>query len=161
MPQIRSKNASNFLEREKRLEVATNALKKQERFSIREAARNWVSNLVARRPELQTRYSRRYHHDQAKCEDITVIQAWCKILEGAIAEHGILPEDIYNLDKTGIAMGLCATTNMQEAVAVIQPGESQPSEPAPPTPTSSTTLQQLRHSRSYKNKMSPTKCNLI
>ncbi|EDN06865.1 hypothetical protein HCAG_03395 [Histoplasma mississippiense (nom. inval.)] len=72
--------------------------------------KNWVSNLVARRPELQSRYSRRYNHDRAKCEDQQVIKDWFKTLGDIITEHGILSEDIYNFDETGFAMGLCATT---------------------------------------------------
>jgi predicted HTH domain antitoxin len=74
--------------------------------------KNWVTNLIKRRTELQSRYSRRYNHDRAKCEDIRIIKDWFKILENTITEHGILSEDIYNFDETGFAMGLCATTKV-------------------------------------------------
>ncbi|EDN11369.1 conserved hypothetical protein [Histoplasma mississippiense (nom. inval.)] len=161
MPPIRSKDARNSIEIEGRLELAINAIKKQEISSISEAARifnvprstlghrlsgrssrvnlranshkltpaeedklvqwildlalrglpprpafvenmanhllairkpshtnhpprvgkNWVSNLVARRPELQCRFSRRYNHDRAKCEDRRIVEGWFKTLE--------------------------------------------------------------------------------
>ena len=74
--------------------------------------KNWVSKLIKRRTELQCRYSRRYNHEQAKCEDRKIIQDWFKTLEDTIAAHGIQTEDIYNFDETGFAMGLCATTKV-------------------------------------------------
>jgi hypothetical protein len=74
--------------------------------------KNWVSNLVKRRTELQCRYSRRYNHERAKCEDRKVIYEWFKTLENTLATYGIQSEDIYNFDETGFAMGLCATTKV-------------------------------------------------
>ncbi|OJD09603.1 hypothetical protein ACJ73_10193 [Blastomyces percursus] len=56
--------------------------------------KNWVSNLIKRRTELQWCYSRRYNHERAKCEDRRVIQDWFKTLGDIIAEHGIQSEDV-------------------------------------------------------------------
>ncbi|EDN02779.1 conserved hypothetical protein [Histoplasma mississippiense (nom. inval.)] len=90
--------------------------------------KNWVSNLVARRPELQCRFSRRYNHDRAKCEDRRIVEDWFKTLERVMTEHGIVFEDIYNFDEAGFAMGLCATTKVITSAehygraTLIQPG---------------------------------------
>jgi hypothetical protein len=68
--------------------------------------------LVKRRDELRTQYSRRYNHERAKCEDSKIIREWFDCLHGKITEYGIEPDDIYNFDETGFAMGLIATTKV-------------------------------------------------
>src|SRR6201989_2954275 len=37
---------------------------------------NWASNFVKRRPELITRFTRKYDYQRAQCEDPDVINAW-------------------------------------------------------------------------------------
>jgi hypothetical protein len=73
---------------------------------------NWVYNLVQRRTELKSRFSRRYNYERAKCEDQKIIQEYFDRVQEATLEYGILPEDIYNFDETGFAMGLCATAKV-------------------------------------------------
>jgi hypothetical protein len=73
---------------------------------------NWVYNLVQRRSELKSRYSRRYNYERAKCEDPKIIEEYFDRVQEAILQYGILPEDIFNFDDTGFAMGLCATAKV-------------------------------------------------
>src|SRR4051812_49171518 len=73
--------------------------------------KNWVPNFLRRTPELKYRFSRQYRYHQAKQEDPKVIREWFNIIERAISTYGILPEDIYNFDETGFAMGLIATAS--------------------------------------------------
>jgi hypothetical protein len=72
----------------------------------------WVYNLVQRRSELKSRFSRRYNYERAKCEDQKIIQEYFDSVQEATLKYGILPEDIYNFDETGFAMGLCATAKV-------------------------------------------------
>ncbi len=47
-------------------------------LATRDASRvgkHWASNFVKRRPELQTRFQRRYDYQRAKCEDLEVIRS--------------------------------------------------------------------------------------
>ncbi|KAG2000748.1 hypothetical protein GB937_010876 [Aspergillus fischeri] len=80
------------------------------------------------RPEIKSRYSRRYNHERAKCEDPKVIQEWFDQLHEVISQHGILEDDIFNFDERGFAMGLIATTkvvtrsNMPGKPHLLQPG---------------------------------------
>jgi hypothetical protein len=37
---------------------------------------NWVTKYVKRRPELTSRFSRRYNYERAKCEDPKIIGEW-------------------------------------------------------------------------------------
>jgi hypothetical protein len=89
---------------------------------------NWVYNYTKRHPELKSRFSRRYNYQRALCEDPRIIRPWFDLAQRAIDENGIQPEDIYNFDETGFAMGLIATAkvitraNLYGRRATIQPG---------------------------------------
>ena len=61
---------------------------------------------MQRRDELRTRFSRRYDYQRALNEDPKAIREWFTIVQRAIDENGIQPDDIYNFDETGFAMGL-------------------------------------------------------
>lgn len=89
---------------------------------------NWVSTYIQRTPSLRSRLSRRYDYQRAQQEDPRVLREWFRRVESAIAMYGILPEDIYNFDETGFAMGLCATAKVVTRAeyygrrSVLQPG---------------------------------------
>ncbi|EED24169.1 conserved hypothetical protein [Talaromyces stipitatus ATCC 10500] len=73
---------------------------------------NWVTKLTKRRPEIDSKFSRRYNYERAKCEDPKIIREHFDRVRAAILEYGILPEDIYNFDETGFAMGLCSSAKV-------------------------------------------------
>jgi len=73
---------------------------------------NWVFNYIKRYPALKTRFSRRYDYQRAQCEDPTVMRKWFDLVQRTINENGIQPDDIYNFDETGFAMGLIATAKV-------------------------------------------------
>jgi hypothetical protein len=73
---------------------------------------NWVYRLVNCRPELRSRFSCRYNHERAKCEDPKVIYEWFDRLVASLVQYGFDPGDIYNFDETGFAMGLIVTTRV-------------------------------------------------
>jgi hypothetical protein len=77
-----------------------------------EISEKWIYRLVQRRPDIKSRFSRRYNYERAKCEDPKIIQEYFDHVREAILKYGILPEDIYNFDETGFAMGLCATAKV-------------------------------------------------
>jgi hypothetical protein len=64
---------------------------------------------VKRRPLLSSRFSKRYNYERAKCEDPKIIGEWFNLVKKTILQFGIDPDDIYNFDKTGFAMGLTST----------------------------------------------------
>ncbi|CBF78361.1 uncharacterized protein ANIA_11091 [Aspergillus nidulans FGSC A4] len=175
MPRVRVSSSQNCHEKEGRLLLAVQAIKKKEITSIREAARRfnvpestlrtrlrgttnraesranghklteieeevlkqWILSLdlrgaaptkahvremanilLAKRGStpiqtvgqkwLESRLSRQYDCQRAKQENPKVIQAWFNTVRATIEQYGILPDDIYNFDETGFAMGLCA-----------------------------------------------------
>jgi hypothetical protein len=71
--------------------------------------KNWPSSFISRRPELRSRFSRRYDYQRALNEDPKSIRQWFTTVQSVIDENGIQSEDIYNFDETGFAMGLISS----------------------------------------------------
>ncbi|CEJ62228.1 hypothetical protein PMG11_10734 [Penicillium brasilianum] len=69
----------------------------------------WPDNLISRRPNLRMRASIRYDYQRALNEDPKLLREWFLTVQRVIDENGIQPEDIYNFDETGFAMGLIST----------------------------------------------------
>ena len=70
----------------------------------------WASNFINRRPEVQTRFQRKYDYQRAKCEDPEVIRGWFELVHNTIAKYRIDNADIYNFDETGFMIGVISTT---------------------------------------------------
>jgi hypothetical protein len=90
--------------------------------------KNWPSTFIQRRPELRTRFSRRYDYQRALNEDPKSLRQWFSTVQSIINEKGIQPEDIYNFDETGFAMGLIANQKVVTRAeyygrrSLLQPG---------------------------------------
>jgi hypothetical protein len=93
-------------------EMANILLAKRGSATILTVGENWVYNFIKQHNEIKTRFSRRYNHQRAKCEDPKIIQEWFNRVQITIMQHGIALEDIYNFDETGFAMGLKATAKV-------------------------------------------------
>ena len=68
--------------------------------------KRWAHNFVQRQPTINTRRSRRYDYQRAKCEDPKVISGWFALVQNVKAKYGIVEDDIYNFDETGFMMGI-------------------------------------------------------
>jgi hypothetical protein len=90
--------------------------------------KNWVSCFVNSQSELQTKWNRKFHLQRAKCEDSVAITAWFKLVEETHQAYGILDDDVYNFDETGLMMGVAATSKVVTSsdtvgrAVVVQPG---------------------------------------
>lgn len=88
----------------------------------------WVYNFVKRHPELSSQFLRRYNYERAKCEDLKIIGEWFNLVQKTILQYGINPDDVYNFDETGFAMGLTATAKIVTRAeyyswrSLLQPG---------------------------------------
>ncbi len=72
----------------------------------------WASHFVKRRPELRTRFQRKYDYQRAKCEDPEVIRNWFDLVRNTITKYGINDANIYNFDETGFMMGVISTATV-------------------------------------------------
>ncbi|KAJ5177477.1 uncharacterized protein N7500_000176, partial [Penicillium coprophilum] len=57
-------------------------------------------------------FSKRYNYERAKCEDPKIITEWFNLVQKTILQFGIDPNDIYNFDETGFAIGLTVTVKV-------------------------------------------------
>jgi hypothetical protein len=67
---------------------------------------------VKRHSILSSRFSKGYNYARTKCEDPQIISEWFSLVQKTIISYGIDPDDIYNFDETGFAMGLIATAKV-------------------------------------------------
>ncbi|KAJ5169708.1 uncharacterized protein N7500_002491 [Penicillium coprophilum] len=93
-------------------EMANLLLEKRGTTPVLSVGENWVTKFVKRNPLLSSRFSRRYNYERAKCEDLKIIQEWFNLVQNTILQFGIDPDDVYNFDETGFAMGLIATAKV-------------------------------------------------
>jgi DDE superfamily endonuclease len=93
-----------------------------------DVGQRWAHNFVRRRPELRTRFARKYDYQRAKCEDPKIIGEWFNLVRHTKEEHGIADEDIYNFDETGFMMGMIfagmvvTTSDGRGRAKLAQPG---------------------------------------
>ncbi|KAJ6259176.1 hypothetical protein Dda_6074 [Drechslerella dactyloides] len=96
--------------------------------STQRVSKRWAGNFVKRRPELQTRLSRKYDYRRAKCEDPALISKWFQLIEAVKAKYGVTDNDIYNFDETGFAIGIISITTVvtgaetRDKAKLAQPG---------------------------------------
>ncbi|CAP79192.1 Pc06g01990 [Penicillium rubens Wisconsin 54-1255] len=109
-------------------EMANLLIQKRGTTPLLSVGEKWVYNFVKRRPLLSSRFSKRYNYERAKCEDPKIIKEWFDLVEKTILQFGIDPDDVYNFNETGFAMGLTATTRVISRSeyygrrALLQPG---------------------------------------
>jgi hypothetical protein len=90
--------------------------------------KNWPSTFINRREEIRSRFSRRYDYQRALNEDPKSLREWFTTVQRVIDENGIQPEDIYNFDETGFAMGLISAQKVVTRAeyygrrSILQPG---------------------------------------
>jgi hypothetical protein len=93
-------------------EMANLLLEKRGTTPVLSVGDKWDYNFVKPHPLLSSRFSRRYNYERAKCEDSKVIREWFNLIQKTILQFGIDPDDVYNFDETGFAMGLTATARV-------------------------------------------------
>jgi hypothetical protein len=90
--------------------------------------KRWAHNFVKRQEEIDTRWTRRYDYQRAKCEDPKVIGEWFALVRNVKAKYGIVDDDTYNFDETGFMMGIIfagmvvTTSDGRGKAKLAQPG---------------------------------------
>jgi hypothetical protein len=89
--------------------------------------KNWATNFINRRPEIQSKFNRKYDYKRAQCEDPVIIGDWFRLVHNVKAKYGILDDDIHNFDEAGAQMGVIATARVvTSAEARSRPKSTQP-----------------------------------
>ena len=74
--------------------------------------RQWVSRFLSRHPEVKTKIGKKL--EVLRTENITSerLTTWFDTLAGHIKRLEITPPNLYNMDETGIALGVCTNTRV-------------------------------------------------
>jgi hypothetical protein len=101
--------------------------KRDESTSPSTVGTNWVRNFVNRHDDLKSKFSRKYDHQRALCENPKAIREWFQLVRNTIQKYGIVQEDIYNFDETGFQMGVIGTSRViTRSERVGRPNLTQP-----------------------------------
>jgi hypothetical protein len=107
-------------------QMANLLLQKRSQNNMLTVGQRWVYNFVQRHDSLQSKYTRKYDYQRAKCEDPTIIRDWFRLVRNTIEKYGILEEDIYNFDETGFQMGVISTAKVITGANKGKPVSVQP-----------------------------------
>ena len=66
---------------------------------------NWQQYFLHSHPDLHAKYSRTLDQDRLFAENEEIFQHWFDLFLSIKEKHGILDEDIYNMDEKGFMMG--------------------------------------------------------
>ena len=87
-------------------ELATEMIRKSDSnlIDVVVLGESWVQRFIHRHPSLQTVISETIETSRLKVTKEALI-AWFDVIEKVIDEYHILPENMYNMDETGTAIG--------------------------------------------------------
>jgi hypothetical protein len=74
--------------------------------------KNWATNFINCRLEIQSKFNRKYDYKRAQCEDPVIIREWFRLIHNMKAKHGILDNDVYNFDEASYQIGVIATARV-------------------------------------------------
>jgi hypothetical protein len=79
------------------------------RFSGKSHAigKNWVTRFLQRHPEIHTKIGKKIDALRLNGTTPEILCAWFSLFEGVLTQFKIKPEHIWNMDETGIALGIC------------------------------------------------------
>jgi len=74
---------------------------------VRRKQVSWVSRFLHRRPELKIKNRRKIDHLRVKNTNPELLHPWFTSLEAILKRTNVLPINLWNVDETGIALGVC------------------------------------------------------
>ena len=73
---------------------------------------NWQQHFLHRHPDLQAKYSRTLDQERLFAENEEIFKHLSELFLSVKQKHGILDEDIYNMDEKGFMMGVAASAKV-------------------------------------------------
>ena len=68
---------------------------------------NWVPRFLARHPDIHSKIEKKLDALRAKNTTISQLKEYFDRLKRIIKMHNIAPENIWNIDETGLGLGVC------------------------------------------------------
>ncbi len=73
---------------------------------------NWVQKFIDHYDTLKLKYNHKYDYQQAKCEDLKLIQVWFQHVQATIVKYSIHKNNIYNFDETDFQISIISTVKV-------------------------------------------------
>ena len=73
---------------------------------------NWQQHFLNLHSDLQAKHSRTLDQDRLFAENEEIFQHWFDLFLSTKQKHGILDEDIYNMDEKGFMMGVAGSAKV-------------------------------------------------
>ena len=74
--------------------------------------RRWISHFIERNPRVASVIGRKIHAERAGAATAEQIQAFYELFERVRKRLNIRAKDTWNIDETGVALGVCANTRV-------------------------------------------------
>jgi hypothetical protein len=74
--------------------------------------KGWISGFKRRNPRVKTVIGRRIEAPRAEAASPELIRAFLELFEATRVRLGIRTDDMYNMDETGTALGICTNTQV-------------------------------------------------
>jgi len=68
---------------------------------------NWITRFIQRHPDIHSKVGKKIHAQRLNATTPEAITAWFTQLDGVRKRYNILWKHSYNMDETGIALGVC------------------------------------------------------
>ena len=68
--------------------------------------KNWPSSFLKRHPLLKSVFTTPQDRNRQLSKDYDIIAHWFDLYQETVKEHNIQPEDTYNIDEKGAAIGV-------------------------------------------------------
>jgi len=93
----------------------------QAKGQTQRTGKNWPGQFLKRHPTLKSVFISPQDRNRQLSEDPEIITHWFELYHNVVSEHNIQPEDTYNIDEKGAAMGIIV-----EERCIVSKSEKQP-----------------------------------
>lgn len=69
--------------------------------------KNWISRFIQRHPEIRSKVGRKLQSQRVDCTSPQALATWFEHLQLVQQRYNILPQHAWNMDESGIALGVC------------------------------------------------------
>jgi hypothetical protein len=70
--------------------------------------KNWINRFIHRHPDLTSKVGRKIDTQRADSTTVEALEAWFTQLQTVQTHYKISPQNCYNMDESGIALGVCS-----------------------------------------------------
>lgn len=74
--------------------------------------KRWISSFITRNPRVASIIGRKLEASRARAATPEQVRAWLELFEQTRSRLNIQTEDIWNIDETGIALGVCTNSRV-------------------------------------------------